>query len=131
MESGVHLCDEAVELLLLVLQTLQILRGISPLWQLLSPHSSWLARSVQLSFSQEAQKYTSTCHGAVVAAYCPGSGWPQRRCRAAQTGIGQDAQQWQTLSASGLPAMLGLQHVRVQCKAFKVFIWGLETITSI
>ena len=128
-ESAVHLCDEAAELLLAVFQTLQILRAMSPLRQLLWPHSSWLARSVRLSSSQEAKKHTSTGHWAVVAAYCPGSGWPQRRHRAAQTGIGQDAQQRQTLSASGLSATLGLQHVWVQCKAFKVFIWGLETVT--
>ena len=110
-ESAVHLCDEAAELLLAVFQTLQILRAMSPLRQLLWPHSSWLARSVRLSSSQEAKKHTSTGHWAVVAAYCPGSGWPQRRHRAAQTGIGQDAQQRQTLSASGLSATLGLQHV--------------------
>ena len=110
-ESAVHLCDEAAELLLAVFQTLQILRGMSPFRQLLWPHSSWLACSVRLSSSQEAKKHTSTCHRAVVVAYRPGPGWPQRRHRAAQTGIGQDAQQLQTLSASGLSATLGLQHV--------------------
>ena len=36
-----------------------------------------------------------------------------------------------TLSTSGRPATLGLRQARVQCEVFKVFIWGLETVTSL
>lgn len=48
-----------------------------PLGQLLSPHSSWLARSGRSPSPQEEKRHASTRHGAVAAAFCLGPGWPR------------------------------------------------------